>query len=78
MLIASPFMRRRFSRSDNAHPLIVGYSGINVNDDQDGDCANHADGMPTLLRIFKAIRHDDMQRIVPNALCEVEADSMLQ
>src|ERR1700677_3316699 len=76
-LIASPFMRR-FPCSDNANPPIVCYSGIDMNNYQESDRANHSNGMPTLLRIFKAIRDDDMQRIVPNAFREVEADAMLQ
>jgi len=49
-----------------------------MNNYQESDRANHSNGMPTLLRIFKAIRDDDMQRIVPNAFREVEADAMLQ
>jgi len=71
-------MRRCFPRSNNANSLVVRYYGIDVNNYQHGDCANHADGMPTLLCIFKAIRNDNMQRIVPNAFREVEADAMLQ
>lgn len=38
---------------------------------------NHPDRMPSLLTIFKPVRHDEMKRIIEHLLGKVERDTVL-
>lgn len=70
-------MRCRFSGTDNPNPLFITAVGIGVNDQHDQHGLDQADRMPSLLTVFKSIRHDDMERIVEHLLGEIETDTVL-
>jgi len=36
-----------------------------MDDDEHDDCADQADGVPSLLAVLEPIRDDDMERVVP-------------
>lgn len=48
-----------------------------MNDQQDHLSSDHTDRMPSLLTIFKAVRHNEIERIVENLLCKIKSDAVL-
>jgi len=61
-------MARRTARADDAYPVHVLPIGVHMDDDQQDDMTDHADRMVPTLSVGHAIRHDHMQRIVPDRL----------
>lgn len=39
---------------------------------EDRDRTHHSQSVPTLLAVFEPIRHDDMQRVVPDFFRQFE------
>jgi hypothetical protein len=48
-----------------------------MNDDEDCQLTHHPDRVPPLLAINYPIRHNYMQRIIPNAPRQLERDAVL-
>lgn len=70
-------MRRRFSGADNPNPFFIVEIRVCVHNEQNHQHLNHPDRMPSLLPIFEPVRHDEMKRIIEDALCKIECDTVL-
>ena len=69
-------MTCRLSGAYDPYPVLILRIWIGVNDQQKSDRANHANDMPALLSILDPIREDDVQRIVPNLLGNIESQAV--
>jgi hypothetical protein len=70
-------MSRGAPGADYPNLLFIHLVGIDVNDDHEHDCPNHADGVPALLIIDHPVGNDDMQRIVPDLARKLERNAVL-
>src|SRR5262245_46358812 len=70
-------MRRRLSRAYDPNETFVVRIGITVHHEQNNDRPDHADRVPSLLPVLKAVRHQHVKRIVENELGQFERDAML-
>ena len=60
------------SGTNNSYPAFIFWLRIGMDDQQQGDRANHSHSVPALLPVLKPARKYDVQRIIPNILCHVE------
>lgn len=70
-------MRRCFPGTDNPNSFLIFEIGISVNNEQYHQPLDHPDRMPTLLVIFKPVRHNQMKRILEDIFGEIERNTML-
>ena len=70
-------MRRRFPRTNDPNPLLIFVVRIGMDDEQHHYSLDHPDRVPSLLTIFKPVRHDEMKRIIENFLSEIERNTVL-
>ncbi len=54
------------------HDALVFGIQICVNDDEDGDWSDHADGVPSLFALLESIGEDDVQWVCPNMHRKIE------
>ncbi|SCX19812.1 hypothetical protein DSM25559_1899 [Agrobacterium rosae] len=62
----------RLAGSDNANDSVIFTRGIAMYNNEDRDRTHHSQSVPTLLAVFEPIRHDDMQRVVPDFFRQFE------
>lgn len=70
-------MLRRFSGADNPNPFFIFEIRVCGHNEQNQQHLDHPNRMPSLLPIFEPVRHDEMKRIVEDALCKIECDTVL-
>ncbi len=70
-------MRRRFPRTNDPNPLLIFVVWVGMDNRQHHHSLDHPDRVPSLLTIFKPVRHDEMKRIIENLLSEIERDTVL-
>lgn len=47
-----------------------------MNNQQNGNCADHSDGMPGLFSVFDPIRHNQMKGIAPDVPSKLERNAV--
>ncbi|KQM98987.1 hypothetical protein ASE77_17415 [Sphingomonas sp. Leaf226] len=72
MLIAVPFLLCRLAGADDAYAILVTGVGIAMDDDQHDNRSHQAQCMPSLFGALDAVRDNDMKRVVPNLLGQLE------
>jgi hypothetical protein len=77
LLIAFPFVCGGFSGADDPDTIFVVRFGVAVNDDQNHDGTDYANGVPAPFTAFHAIGKNDVERIIPDFPRQLERHSML-
>jgi len=67
-----PFLLCRLAGADDAYRILVTGIGVAMDHDQHDYRSNQAEGMPAMLGAFDAIGNDNVKRVVPNRLGQLE------
>ncbi|ESZ25682.1 hypothetical protein X734_18335 [Mesorhizobium sp. L2C084A000] len=70
-------MRCRFPSTNDPNPFFIFATGVGMHNQQYRDSLNHPDRVPSLLTIFKPVRHDEMERIIEHLSCKIKGDAVL-
>ena len=69
-------MSGRLSGTYDPDSFLIFGIRVCVNDKKDGDRTDHSDSVPALFTVFKPIRDDNVQGIVPNTPREIKGDTV--
>ena len=70
-------MRGGFASTDNSNALFVRHVRAGMNNEQDYLSSDHTDRVPSLLPVFKAVGHDEMEWIIEDLPREIKSDTVL-